>query len=103
MKQKFCMFIIHQTATSLQWTDNLNTTTRYPALDESNRMKSAYFTIQPGNNPPPQNDCRLKSVFFLNHQFHILHFPNICNQTFRPYTTKPVVITKVALITLNGA
>jgi hypothetical protein len=27
-------------------------------------MKSAYFTIHPGKNPPPQNDCQLKSVFF---------------------------------------
>jgi hypothetical protein len=27
--------------------------------------KSAYFTIHPGKNPPPQNGCRLKSVFFL--------------------------------------
>ena len=43
-------------------------TKSYPALDELNRMKSAYFTIHPGQNPPPQNDCRLKSVFlfFLN-------------------------------------
>jgi hypothetical protein len=29
-------------------------------LDEANR----YFTINPGKNPPPQNGCRLKSVFF---------------------------------------
>jgi hypothetical protein len=34
MKQKFRMLAIHQTV----W---------YPALDESNRMKSAYFTIHP--------------------------------------------------------
>jgi hypothetical protein len=27
-------------------------------------MKSALFTIHPGKNPPPQNGCRLKSVFF---------------------------------------
>jgi hypothetical protein len=25
-------------------------------------MKSAYFTIHPRKNPPPQNGCRLKSV-----------------------------------------
>ena len=31
-------------------------------------MKSTYFTIHPGKNPP-QNGCRL-------HIFHILHFPN---------------------------
>ena len=77
MKQKLRLFAIHQTATSLQRTNNLNPRTRwYPALDESNRMKSAYFTIHPGKNPPPQNGCRLKSVFFLKHRFHILHFPN---------------------------
>jgi len=28
-------------------------------------MESAYFTIHLGKNPPPQNGCRLKSVFFL--------------------------------------
>ena len=34
---------------SLQWTDYLNSTTRwYPTLDESNQMKSAYFTIHLG-------------------------------------------------------
>ena len=66
MKQKFCLFAIHQTATSIQRTNNLNPRTIwYPALDESNRMKSAYFTIHPGKNPPPQNGCRLKSVFFI--------------------------------------
>ena len=67
MKQKFCMFVIHQTATSLQRTNNVNPRTRwYPTLDESNRMKSAYFTIYPGKNPPPQNGFPLKSgVFFL--------------------------------------
>jgi hypothetical protein len=27
-------------------------------------MKSAYFAIHPGKNPPPQNDCRLESVSF---------------------------------------
>ena len=47
------------------------------ALDESNQMKYAYFTIHLGKNPPPQNGCQLKSVFnFLMHWFHILHFPN---------------------------
>jgi hypothetical protein len=64
MKQKLRMFAIHQIATSLQQTYNLNPRTRYyPALDESNRMKSACFTIHPRKNPPPQNDCRLKSGF----------------------------------------
>jgi hypothetical protein len=28
-------------------------------------MKFPYFTIHPGKNPPPQNGCRLKSVFFI--------------------------------------
>jgi hypothetical protein len=28
-------------------------------------MKSAYFTIHPGKNPPPQNVCGLKSGFVL--------------------------------------
>jgi hypothetical protein len=33
-------------------------------VDEANMMNSAYFTIHPGKNPPPQNGCRLKSVVF---------------------------------------
>jgi hypothetical protein len=75
MKHKLRMFAIHQTVTSLQQINNLNPIIRwYPALDESNRMKSTYFTIHPGKNPPPQNGCRLN--FFLKHRFHILHFPN---------------------------
>jgi hypothetical protein len=58
------MFAIHHIVTSLQRTDNINPRTRwYPALDESNRMKYAYFTIHPGKNPRPQNGCRLKSIF----------------------------------------
>jgi hypothetical protein len=28
-------------------------------------MKSTYFKINPGKNPPPQNSCWLKSVYFL--------------------------------------
>ena len=64
MKQKLRLFAIHQTVTSLQRTNNLNPRTRwYPALDESNRMKSAYFTIHPSKSDPPQNGCRLKFVF----------------------------------------
>jgi hypothetical protein len=31
--------------------------------DESNRMKSTYFTIYPGINPPPQIGCQLKSIY----------------------------------------
>ena len=46
MKQKLRLLTIHQTATRLQRTYNLNPITIwYPALDESNRMKSAYSTI----------------------------------------------------------
>ena len=64
MKRRLQLFVIHQTTTSLQWTNNLNPRTRwYPALDESNRMKSTYFTIYPDKNPPHQNGCGLKSVF----------------------------------------
>jgi hypothetical protein len=64
MKQKLCMFPNHQTDVSLQQTNNLNLrTSSYPAMDESNRMKSAYFTIHPGKCPPPQNGCRWKSIF----------------------------------------
>jgi hypothetical protein len=39
-------------------------------------MKSAYFTIYPGKNPPPQNGCRLNPFWFLKHRFHILHSPD---------------------------
>ena len=62
-------------------------------------MKSAYFTIHLGKNPPPQNGSWLKFVFFYNffyfyfkikHQFHILHFLNstglFTNPTGRHYT-----------------
>jgi hypothetical protein len=65
MKQTLRMFAIHQTATSLQRTDNLNPRTIcYPTQNESNRMESAYFAIHLGKNPPPQNGCRLKSGFY---------------------------------------
>ena len=58
------MFGFHQTATNLQRTYNLSPRTiRYMALDESDWIKSAYFTIHLGKNPPPQYDCRLKSIF----------------------------------------
>jgi hypothetical protein len=46
-------------------------------------MKPAYFTIHPGKNPPPQNGCRLKSVVFLKHRFHILHFPTSTRRTLK--------------------
>ena len=49
MNQKLRLFVIHQTVTSPELTNNLNLRTRwYLTLDESNRMKSAYFTIRPG-------------------------------------------------------
>ena len=65
MEQKLRMFAMHQTATSLQRTYNLNPRIKwYPVLNESNRMKSLYFIIHLGRNPPPQNGCRLKSISF---------------------------------------
>ena len=65
MKQKLRLFVIHQTATSLKRTGNLNPRTRwYPTQDESNRMESAYFIIHPGKISLPQNGCRLKSFLF---------------------------------------
>ena len=81
MKQKLRLFAIHRTATSQKQTDYLNPRTRwYPALDESNWIKFTYFTIHSGENPPPQNGCRLKYVClffcFKKHRFHILHFLN---------------------------
>jgi hypothetical protein len=72
MKQKFWMFTIHQTTTNLQRTDYLNRRTKwYSALEESKQMKSAYFTIHPSKNPPPQNGCRLKSVFIFYFLFYL--------------------------------
>jgi hypothetical protein len=47
-------------------------------------MKSAYFTIHPDKNPPPQNGGWLKSVPFLKHRFHILHFPNSTGLFIKP-------------------
>ena len=38
-------------------------------LDESNRMKYAYFTIHPSKNPPPRNGCKLKFIFFKSASF----------------------------------
>ena len=65
MKQKLRLFVIHQTATSLKRTGNLNPRTRwYPTQDESNRMESAYFIIHPGKISLPQNGCWLKSFLF---------------------------------------
>jgi hypothetical protein len=70
MKQKLRLFVIHQTAASLQRTNNLDPrSNRHPALDESNRMESTYFIVHPGKNPPPQNGCRLKAGFFLKAPF----------------------------------
>ena len=61
MKQKLCMFVVHQTAISLQCTKHLNPRTRwYPALHEPNRIKPTYVTSHPGKNPPPQSSYRLE-------------------------------------------
>jgi hypothetical protein len=59
------MFAIHQTATSLQRTNDLNPRTKgYPTLDESNRIEIRLFHNSSGKNSPPQNGCQLKSVLF---------------------------------------
>jgi len=54
-------------------------------------MKSTYFTIHPGKNPPPQNGCGWHLLVFCKHRFHILHFPNstglFTKPTGRHYTT----------------
>jgi hypothetical protein len=91
MKEKLHLFAIHQTATSLQRTDDLNPRTiLYPALDESNWMKSAYFIINPGRKPPPQNGCQLKSGFFL--KAPVSHPPlSQFNRTFQQ--NQPAAIT----------
>jgi hypothetical protein len=90
MKQKLRLFAIHQTATSLQRTYNLNPRSRwYPALDESNRMKSTYFIIYLGKNPPPQNGCRLKSVLLL--KAPVSHPPlSQFNRTFHKTNRPPL-------------
>jgi hypothetical protein len=46
-------------------------------------MKSAYFTIRLGKIPP-QNGGWWKSVSFLKHRFHILHFPNSTGLFIKP-------------------
>ena len=94
MKRRLRMVAIHQTATSLQRTDNLNPRTRwYPTVDKSNQMKSAHFTIHPGKNAPPQNGCQLKSVSLkkknFKHQLHILHFPNSTGRHYTKYRFSP--------------
>ena len=89
MKQKLRMFAIHQIVTSLQRTKLKPRTRWYPALDESNRMKFGYFTIDPGKNPPPQNGCRLKSVLFL--KAPVWHPPlSQFNRTFHKTNRPPL-------------
>ena len=92
MKQKLRMLAYHQTATSLQRTDNLNPRSRrYSTLDESNRMKSACFTIlHPGKHPPPQNGSRLKSVSLL--KAPVSHPPTFAIQPDFPWH-QPAAIT----------
>jgi hypothetical protein len=53
-------------------------------------MKSPYFTIHPGKNPPPQNGCWLKSVFvFL--KAPVSHPPlSQFNQTFHKTNRPPL-------------
>jgi hypothetical protein len=38
-------------------------------------MKYAYLLIHPDKNPPPQNGCRLKSVFLKSTSFASSTFP----------------------------
>jgi hypothetical protein len=99
MNQKLRLFAIHRTATSLQHTYNLNPRTRwYPALDESNQMQSAYFTIHPGKNPPPQNGCQLKSApLFLYIKKALVSHPPLSqfNRTFHKTDRPPLHQTPV--------
>jgi hypothetical protein len=96
MKQKLRLFAIHQTAISLQRTNNLSPRTNwYLALDESNHMRFAYFTIHPGKNPPPQNGCRLKSEFFFR-KAPVLRPPlTQFNRTFHKTNRPPLHYTPV--------
>jgi hypothetical protein len=65
MKQMLRLFAIHQSATSLQHTNNLNPRTKwYPDLDKPNWMKSAYFIILPSKNSPPQMVVVWNPYFF---------------------------------------
>jgi hypothetical protein len=76
MKQKLRLFAIHQTTIRLQRTDNLNLRTRwYPALDESNRMKSAYFKIHPGKKSSSSKWLPVEISFFLSTGFTSSTFP----------------------------
>ena len=115
MKQKLRLSAIHQIATSLQRTHNLNPRTIwYPALDESNWMKSAYFTIHLGKNPPPQNGCRLKSAFFFKStNFHSSTFPiqpdfsqnqpaAITMNTGCPWTSPMIALERLEIFFCHG-
>ena len=72
------MFVIYRTATSLQQTNYLTPRTIwYPALDEPNRMNSAYFTIHRGKKSsspkwlPVENRCFFKIAGFVSSTFPI--------------------------------
>ena len=54
--------------------------------DPRNRMKSAYFKIHMGKNPPPQNDYQLKSIFLKSTNFTSSTFPIQPEPTGRHYT-----------------
>ena len=92
----FASILIHHVINSTGW---------YPALDETNQMKYAYFTILLGKNSSSSNGCRLKSVFFFKARFHILHFSNstvlFTKLTGRHYT-KYRFSTDIASNTLIG-
>jgi hypothetical protein len=53
-------------------------------------MKSAYFTIHPGKNPPAQNGCRLKSGFSI-FKAPVSHPPlSQFNRTFHKTNSLPL-------------
>ena len=103
MKQKLRLFAIHQTATSIQQTNNLNPRTiQYLALDESNQMRSAYFTIHPGKNPPPQNGCQLKPVSFF--KASVSHPPlSQLNRNFSQNQPAAITLNTGSARTLSGS
>ena len=78
MKQTLRMFAIHQTATSLQWIDDLNPRTIwYLTRDESIRMESVYFTIHLGKNPSSSKwlPVEIRFCFFESTGFTSSTFP----------------------------
>ena len=89
MKQKLRLFAIHQTTTSLHQTYNLNPRTKwYPALDESNWMKSQFIRVKLSSSKwlPVETRLCFKSTGFTSSTFQF-------NRTF--------LKNQLAAITLN--